>query len=329
MKLVPTHKRGSCTIPPMAVRRLRLRVWQFFPLLLACGGSAPQVTRSAESASEEPPSAHHGEDALAAVSSPGLGSRTSAAPSMARAPRAEEQAASATAAPPAGGAERSGRSVGVRGITGSLTAFEVEAAMNERRPGLLACVQKRPRSLGHVAGDIAFHLDVDGQGKVERVLVTRSDLGYPPLEDCLAAVVASAPLQPPAGAERAEAQWGMSVDPLSRPAEAIDSAELEPTIARHAEASYESCSIPKGRRFTVNGYLGRKRKLQPVSIRPVQRGPVKGEPDSPEQVTCLVHALEQWKGWPKGKGYAKVAFELRWVAAPPPQRRGRATRRHR
>jgi hypothetical protein len=201
--------------------------------------------------------------------------------------------------------------------------------MNRRQPELLACVQRRPRALGHVAGDIAFHFDVDGQGRVERVLVTQSDLGYPPLEECLAAVVATAPLQAPAGAQRAEAQWRMSVDPLGRPAEPLDSAELEPTIQRHAEATYESCEIPRNRRFVVNGYLGRTRKLSPVSVRVSSRKPktVQNEEETSEQVTCLAQALGQWKGWPKARGFSKLSFELRWVAAPPPARKGRARRR--
>jgi hypothetical protein len=236
----------------------------------------------------------------------------------------DRDAASASARGPAAQGGRA-RGVGVRGITGSLTAFEVEGAMNTRRNELLACVERRPRALGHVAGDIAFHVDLDGQGKVERVAVTQSDLGYAPLEECLAAVVATAPFPTPAGAERTETQWRMSVDPLRKPAEPLDSAQLEQTIARQSEAAYERCSVAKARRFVVTGYVARGRKLHPVSVRVPWRGP-RTRDDSPEQLTCLAQALEQWKYWPKGRGYAKVSFELRWVAAPPPAKRGRARR---
>jgi hypothetical protein len=236
------------------------------------------------------------------------------------------------AAPPDASTTRSApaaqraKGVGVRGITGSLTAFEVEAAMNTRRADLLACVERRPRALGHVAGDIAFHVDLDGQGKVERVAVTQSDLGYAPLEECLVGVVAAAPFPTPAGAERTETQWRMSVEPLRRPAERVESAQLEQTIARQSEATYERCSLAKARRFVVNGYLARGRKLHPVSVRVPWRGP-RTRDDSPEQLACVAHELEQWKHWPKGRGYAKVSFELRWVAAPPPPSRSRARRR--
>lgn len=242
---------------------------------------------------------------------------------------APPEARSAHASSGTPSARDASRTVGVRGITGSLTAFEVENAMNARQPQLLACVQQRPRSLGHVAGDIAFYFDVDGQGKVERVVVTESDLGYPPLEECLAAVIATAPLKPPAGAQRAEARWRMSVDPLGRPAEPVDSAELEPTIERHAADTYESCSIAKGRRFLVIGYLGRARKLSPVSVRSVSRKPASDDSETSEQTICLAQALEQWKGWPKGRGYSKVNFELRWVAPPPPMRKGKKVRKRR
>jgi hypothetical protein len=301
----------------MTLRRVVREFCSFsFALLFACGGTPPPPVESAPATPEPAVSGLASTKSLAEASPASHG-----APAEARSAHA-----SSSATPP----RDTTRTVGVRGITGSLTAFEVENAMNARQPQLLACVQQRPRSLGHVAGDISFHFDVDGQGKVERVLVTESDLGYLPLEECLAAVVATAPLQPPAGAQRAEAQWRMSVDPLSRPAEPIDSTELEPTIERHAADAYESCNVAKGRRFVVNGYLGRARKLSPVSVRPAQRKPTSSDEETSEQTTCLAQALEQWKGWPKGRGYSKVGFELRWVAAPPPPaRRGKKLRRRR
>jgi hypothetical protein len=234
------------------------------------------------------------------------------------APAAPASAAPAQKTPPAQGA----RAARVRGITGSLTAFEVEQAMNTRKAELLACVEKRPRSLAHVAGDIAFHVDLDGQGKVERVAIMQSDIGYAPLEDCLAAVVATAPFPVPAGAERAETQWRMSVDPLRRPATPIDSASLEDTIKRQSDATYERCNVGKGRRFAVSGYLGGRRKLYPLSVRSPWRGPARpGSDDSTEQLSCVAEALQSWKQWPKARGYAKVSFELRWAPAPPPQPR--------
>jgi hypothetical protein len=153
----------------------------------------------------------------------------------------------------------------------------------------------------------------------------QSDIGYAPLEDCLLAVVAGAPFPTPAGAQRAEAQWRMSVDPLREPAEPLDAAELEETLERESEASYEACEIPKASRFVVNGYLARG-KLHPVSVRAPWRGPTKSVDATPEQITCLTEALEGWKGWPKSSGQAKLGFELRWVKAPPPER-GRSRRR--
>ncbi|HEX6241924.1 MAG TPA: hypothetical protein VFZ61_13540 [Polyangiales bacterium] len=243
-----------------------------------------------------------------------------------RAPPAPRSAKSASSA---GTGQPGGRTVGVRGITGSLNAFEVEQAMNTRSAALLACVEQRPRSMGHVAGDIAFHFDVDARGKVERVVITQSDIGYTPLEDCLAGVAATAPFPAPAGAERAEAQWRMSVDPLRQPAEPIDSAELEEAITHQAEATYESCGVGKGRRFLVNGYLNANGKLHPVSVRvPYTRGARAAE-DTPEQLACLGDALTQWTRWPKAGGYSKASFELRWVAAPPPPRKQKRTHRRR
>lgn len=77
---------------------------------------------------------------------------------------------------------QSNRGVGVRGITGSLTAFEVDEAMATRGGALMACVQQRPNRLGHVAGDIKFHMDIDPRGKADRVRITQSNIGHPVLE---------------------------------------------------------------------------------------------------------------------------------------------------
>lgn len=244
-------------------------------------------------------------------------------------PSSEETSphAASEGAPSARGG-RAARSVGVRGITGSLTAFEVEQAMNARTAALLACVkQRRPRALGHVAGDIAFHIALDGSGKVEDVVIARSDIGHAALEDCLAEVVATAPFPAPAGRERAETEWRMSVDPLLRPAQPIDGAELAEALKMESAASYESCQIAKGRRFAVAGYLGSNRKLKAVSVRVPWRAKARGPMVSPEQLTCLGEALKRWTHWPKARGPSKLSFELRWLPAPTPKRHVRGKRK--
>jgi hypothetical protein len=278
-------------------------------LLTACGGAAPPPTHSLAS----------DDDAL--LRDPVLDEVLAEE----KARRAHTESRSAKTAPHAQ-REPATRTASVRGITGSLNAFEVEQAMSARSAQLLACVAERPHALGHVAGDIAFHLEVAGSGKVERVSVMESDIGYAPLEACLSGVVATAPLPAPAGAERAETQWRMSVDPLRQAAEPLDSAVLEETIARQSDATYERCEIAKGRHFVVNGYL-RQGQLQPVSVRAPWRGPRHAQDDSGEQLTCLSDALLQWTHWPKASGFAKVSFELRWVEAPPPPRQ-RGRRKH-
>jgi hypothetical protein len=158
---------------------------------------------------------------------------------------------------------------------------------------------------------------VDAAGKAERVRVMESDLGYSTLEDCLTRVVFAAPFPVPAGAQRAETQWRMSVDPLQQPAEPLTGEVLEEAITRQAEAAYETCNVAKARRFNVNGYLARGR-LQAVSVRAPWRGPAYKEDEAQESLTCLAAALEQWTRWPEATGASKLSFELHWVKAPPP-----------
>lgn len=223
-------------------------------------------------------------------------------------------------APPAGAPART---LGVRGITGSLTAFDVEQAMRTRSSALLECVKKsRPRALGYVSGEITFHITLDGKGKVEGVEIRSSDLGHAPLEQCLREVVTTAPFPVPAGAQAAETQWRMSVDPLQRPPVLMDAALLEELLTRESEALYERCEIAKSSRFFVQGYLQRTRKLQPFTVKALRREL------PPEQLTCVGETIAKWRGLPKSRVVAKVGFELRFLPAPPPARpRVRARRK--
>lgn len=228
-------------------------------------------------------------------------------------PAREQQSASAA---PADASQPRRSSVGVRGITGSLTAFEIDEAMQTRSEQLMACVQKRPNRLGHVAGNIKFHIAVDSHGKVERARVTESDIGEPQLEQCLCDVVATAPFPAPAGQQAAEAQWQMSVDPLARGAEPIDPAEMEDAIARQSEATYETCHVEHARRFVVTAYINSQGRLTTLNLRSPWRGPARTQEDTPEELACLMQALGEWKHLPKQGRYAKTTFELRWMKAP-------------
>jgi len=243
--------------------------------------------------------------------------------------RADAPATTDAAQPPQGGRQR----VGIRGITGSLTAFEVDEAMATRGEALMACVQQRPNRLGYVAGDIKFHMDIDARGKADRVRITASNIGEPTLEACLSAVVATAPFPAPAGQQRAEATWQMSVDPLGRAAEPIDSAELEDAIARQSAATYEACGVGQERRFAVTAYINRGGEITALSVRAPSRGADPATDDGAEEIACLTQSLTEWKELPRASHNTKTVFELRWVAAPvePPRRargRGRNESRH-
>lgn len=206
----------------------------------------------------------------------------------------------------------------VRGITGSLTAFEVDEAMNTRGNELMACVQQRPNRLGHVAGNIAFAVAVDARGKVEQIKVTQSDIGYAPLEQCLTDVVAAAPFPAPAGAERTTATWSMGVDPLAREATPVDPAEMTEAIERQSDATYEACELRHARHFHVVSYINRSRVLGPMTIRATGRN---NEELTEEELACVTTELGRWKRIPAAHGFGKVVFELRWMEPPKPAKK--------
>ena len=131
-------------------------------LLVACGGPSKPPVQSVEA---RPPARAQG---------------AGRQPTATRDPVSDAGAQGETVAPktpPAQGAH-SARTVGIRGHHGKHDGVRGRRCHERPHSRAARVCQQRPRSLGHVAGDIAFHFDVDGQGKVERVLVTQSDLGY-------------------------------------------------------------------------------------------------------------------------------------------------------
>lgn len=287
-----------------------------FALVVACGSGAASTEGPAYSAADD--EAVLRDPVLEAEANPNAMRR----PRQGVPPNSREDAAATSDSAPRSGRNR--QSVGIRGITGSLTAFEIDEAMNTRADALMACVQQRPNRLGYVAGDIKFHMDVDARGKADRVRITESNIGLASLEACLVDVVASAPFPVPAGQQRAEAAWQMSVEPLGREAEPIDSAELEDAITRQSAASYEACGIDHDRRFAVTAYINRGGVFGTLSLRSPWRGSERTRDDSAEEIECLTQSLTNWTYLPKPSHITKAAFELRWVVAPEePRGRGR------
>lgn len=279
----------------------------FIAVMLGCGGSPPPATATAddEQVLRDP--------ILDAV----VNEHATRRPTRAVPTDHRSEAADAPA-------RRNRSSVGVRGITGSLTAFEVEEAMNTRGEQLMACVEQRPNRLGHVAGNIAFHVAVDARGKVEQIKITQSDIGYTPLEQCLADAVAAAPFPAPAGSERATATWSMGVDPLSRGAEPVDPAEMTEAIERQSDATYEACALDHARHFNVVSYISRTRALGPMTIRAAGRNAVEL---TEEELTCVTTQLSGWERIPAARGIGKVIFELRWLEPPKPEKKKPSRRR--
>jgi hypothetical protein len=316
--------RESVTV---GVRRLRLTVCfepmrltlhqsLAFACALGCGSSTPAPEQPVYSAADD--EAVLRDPVLDAVANPDATRR----PTHAVPPTSRPEASTNSPAP----ATQQRSRVGIRGITGSLTAFEVDEAMATRSEALMACVQQRPTRLGHVAGDIKFHMDVDAQGKADRVLITESNIGYPALEACLSAVVATAPFPTPAGQQRAEAAWHMSVDPLGRGAEPVDTAELEEAIALQSAATYEACNIDHDLHFAVTGYIDHGGRFGALSVRSPWRGPDRAPDDNAEAIACLIQSLGEWTHLPRASRHTKATFELKWVVAPEvprPRARGR------
>jgi len=219
---------------------------------------------------------------------------------------------------PPGPSTRTSSHVGVRGLTGSLSSYDVDQAMHGRSEAFLACVEARPARYGWIGGEVRFHFEVDASGQITHTHLTHSDLGYAELENCLVEVATETRLPKPAGSNATEVGWNMSVAPLDGEPQGLE-AEHEPAlrdaILRHAESTFEACEIPRDQRFVVTGYLARNARIIVASASPPWQGTTDTHRD-PKQLSCLNDTLQQWKGLPRTEGLRKLSFELQWAKAP-------------
>jgi len=138
----------------------------------------------------------------------------------------------------------------------------------------------------------------------------------------------------PAGSTGTEVGWNMSVAPLDSQPEALEDEHkqvLRDAILQHAEATFESCEIPRDQRFVVTGYLARNARIIVASASPPWQGTT-STPRDPKQLSCVNDTLKQWKGLPRPEGRRKLSFELQWAKTPKKVKttpRSKSRRRHR
>lgn len=195
--------------------------------------------------------------------------------------------------------------VGVHGIEGTLSNFDVRIAMEKRGLEFGACHEPRARRVPRLSGNVEFAIRVRPDGAVSQVRVRNSDVGDRPLERCFASVIESTPFPRPNGGE-ANVVWSMILGP-ARPGKDPEQWELEriaSVLDKHAPELRETCAVPSDGTYQITAYVNRKGRVITAGVSAQTEA-------APELLDCLASGLSRWRmPTPKKAKLAKVTFAL-------------------
>jgi outer membrane biosynthesis protein TonB len=202
-------------------------------------------------------------------------------------------------------AEKANKKVGVQGIHGTLSPFDVKVTMDKQSKAFAKCHEPRVRKVPSLAGGVEFNIRVLDSGEVADVLVRQSDLGDRILERCFSEVIRRTKFPAPHGGE-ATVQWNMALAPARkhRAPEEWDSDRIERVLKKNRGELLETCDVKRVGAITVTAYVSKRGKVLAAGV---------AAPDdrSAEHFDCIADELRGWSMPKPRKGVAKVSFALR------------------
>lgn len=127
-------------------------------------------------------------------------------------------------------------SLTISGLRGTLSAIEIQRALEPRLPKFLRCAERRLAALETLAGTITFSFHIATNGAVAGVSPSASTLGDRDTERCMLEVAQATRFPAPHGGE-ADFTW-----PLELP---IDP-EVRPPVELGPDAAHPALSAPSG-----------------------------------------------------------------------------------
>ncbi|MDB4974923.1 MAG: hypothetical protein JWN48_3264 [Myxococcaceae bacterium] len=215
---------------------------------------------------------------------------------------AKEQRASET--PSESKADKRDSKVGVQGIEGTLSNFDVRIAMEKQAKAFGKCHEPRARKVPALAGNIEFRIHVLRSGEVSDVNVRVSDLGDRILERCMSEVIEATKFPEPHGGE-ANVTWNMSLEPRrGRAPEQWEEDRVERVLRKHQGELLETCDAEREGPITVTAYVNKRGKV-------VAAGVAATKASAQEAFDCIADELRSWPMPKARKGVAKVSFPLK------------------
>lgn len=203
-------------------------------------------------------------------------------------------------------AEREERRVGVKGIEGTMSSFDVRITMEKQNKEFAKCHEPRARSVPALSGSIEFGIHVLRDGRVGAVHVRDSDLGDRVLERCLSEVIEAAKFQAPNGGE-ADIKWNMQLAPTGRARvpEQWARGRVERVVRKHRRALLATCDARGVGVVTVTAYVARSGRILAAGVAAEDAGRV-----SAQQFDCIADELMSWTMPKPRTGVAKVSFPI-------------------
>lgn len=224
-------------------------------------------------------------------------------PPPSRAPVVEPQPAPDAGAAPI--ALEGENAVQVRGLEGTLQAFDVNDTMERRLDALSACQRQRIRHVRHLAGTAQLAIHVRADGEVGHVDIIHSDVGDYQTERCIAQVTQQTTFPAPHGGE-ARVKWSMALEPISkRTLQTYEPDELAEALALGLPDLSGQCRMHRrSPRLLITAYVAPTGKVITAGASSKARG-------KDDLLACATSAVAAWT-LPRRKGVAKVQFQVRY-----------------
>jgi hypothetical protein len=202
-------------------------------------------------------------------------------------------------------ADKANKKVGVQGIHGTLSNFDVKVTLEKQSKAFAKCHEPRARKVPSLAGGMEFGIRVLTSGEVSDVQVRQSDVGDRVLERCFSEVIQKTRFPPPRGGE-ATVKWNMALAPArkGREPEQWDSERIERVLKKNRGELLEACDAKRTGSMTVTAYVSKRGKV-------LAAGVAAPDSSSAEHFDCIADELRGWSMPKPRKGIAKVSFPLR------------------
>lgn len=190
--------------------------------------------------------------------------------------------------------------VAIEGIMGTISADEVQMAMDPRMNRFLRCFSRRYDEVEVLEGEIEFSFHIDVRGGVTWVYPSRSTIGDRATERCLLSTAASTHFPRPHGGE-AEFSYPIEVGALDdvRPAVPWQPTQVSEAVEEHRGEIVDCGSGP----FAITVYVGPGGSV-------LSAGVATSDPEQNDALDCVAELVEGWTFPDPGSYPAKVSFDL-------------------